>query len=168
MLLRDFITELQELHEQEIKLNSVEPEVVIHTYRQTDSIGNFEYSGTSTKIIIEPQGKNKPVVIYGEDDFEETDPMSLVDFDLKNDFRYQIEIISAYPRVKANIESLWGTQKGRDYILGLAIDDRPGRENSKVKGFPPEIYETINNLMVMHDRTFPKFVPPTKPWDIKI
>lgn len=171
MLLKDLIEELQELRERELKLTSVEPEIVIHMYRQVDSIGNFEYNGTSRNIIVDASGKNKPFVLSGEDDFETTAsplPEDMMEVDSKFDFRYQISLMSDFPRVKANIESLWGTQRGRDCIVGLVVDDRPGRYNSRVKGFPPEIYTCINNLLAIHDRIFPKFIPPTHPWDVKI
>lgn len=171
MLLKDLITYLQELYFTESKLSSSEPEIVIHAYRQVDSLGNYEYSGTSRNINIETQGRNKPLVISYNDDFDSTlspIPDDMQEEDPKMTFKYQIELLSDFPRVQANISSLWGTARGRECICGLLIDDRPGRDNSKVKGFPPEVYVTINNLLLIHDKIFPKLIPPTSPWDVKI
>lgn len=102
------------------------------------------------------------------DDFQATVPQNPQDFaavDRTTDFRYQISLLSDYPRVKASIESLWGSARCREYLFGLVIDNRPGRYNSRVKGFPPIVYEAVNNLCAIHDNAFPKHIPKYGVWD---
>lgn len=168
MLLKDLIRELQDLYFEEVRANvGSEPEVYVDLFRQSDSVGNFEYCGLSKDINIQSSGKSRKIVISAIE-VDDTHISAFGDLEEKPklDFKTEILLLADYPRVKATIESTWGTNKCRQYIHGLLIDDRPGRENSKVQGFPKQVYIVLNNLISIHDEAYPQFVPKSKVWDI--
>jgi len=168
MLLKDFIRELQDIYFEEVRASGAEPEIFIDLFRQSDSVGNFEYCGLAADINVQTSGKTRKIVISAIDidDTQISDFAEMQEEPPKLDVKTEISLLKDYPRVKAIIESTWGTEKGRHYLNGLIIDDRPFRENSKVQGFPKHIYTTLNNLLTLHDETYPKYVPETKLWDI--
>lgn len=86
---------------------------------------------------------------------------------IKKDIRYCLDCLKDYSRIKANIESMWGTNQGRKYIFGLIVDDRD-RPNSKVSGFPATVIEAINILLELHDEFYPAHKPPVSVWDQKL
>ena len=87
-----------------------------------------------------------------------------LDSDKLSNVGYQISLLAKYPRVQANISTLWGTLKGRSLLSGLVVDDRD-RDHSKVQGFPEPILATLTNLLELHDRFYPQFKPSQTVWD---
>ncbi len=57
-----------------------------------------------------------------------------------------------FPHLR-EIDKLWGTPEGRDFIKGLITDSREGTR----VGFPPEQASTIFALLNEHDKRFPQF-----------
>lgn len=82
----------------------------------------------------------------------------------RKSYRYQLALLDQYPRVRANIASTWGTQRGRSVLTGLIIDDR-ARHNHKVQGFPVHILLVLNALLDIHDNRFPQHKPKAEMWD---
>lgn len=173
MLLKELITELLEVYLQEVKKSKgQEPEILIDLFRQTDSAGNFQYCGVSKDIHIQESSKSKKLVISAIDDedthtsgfgfLQEVPETENTKLDVKTEIAFLVD----FPRVKEKIEATWGTLAGRQYLYGLILDDRPGRQNSKVKGFPPNIYAVLINLLALHDEAYPYYVPAVKTWDI--
>lgn len=83
----------------------------------------------------------------------------------RKDVKHYLSCLSDFPRVKSNIETMWGTEQGRKYIYGLIIDNRT-RDNNKVQGFPNSVISAINSLLELHDEFYPKCQPPTNIWDV--
>lgn len=166
MLLKDFIRKLQEVYWDELKNNpDEEPTIVVDVFRQTDNYGNFQYSGTTEDILLHPSGKSSITVISGfqiddthisgfSDLIEDDDPS----FGLDHEVKYQLSLLTTFSRIKNTIESTWGSSKCRKYLWGLIIDDRPGRDKEKAKGFPPQVYAAITNLYSLHDERFPSLI----------
>lgn len=77
---------------------------------------------------------------------------------------YHLSVLDSHPRIKANIESLWGTSRGRKYLTGLILDDR-GRDMSKVQGFSKPVLAALNALLDIHDRNKPDLRPSPTIWD---
>ena len=164
MLLRDLIRKLQELYFEELRNNpdGEEPEIVVDVFRQTDNYGNFQYSGTSDDVELHPSGKSNMFVISGfqVDDTQISGFSDLLEddtgsFGLDSEVKYQLSLLTGFSRIKNIIESTWGSTRCRKYLYGLIIDDRPGRDKSKVKGFPPQTYAAISNLFALHDERYP-------------
>ncbi|MBK1647386.1 hypothetical protein [Rhabdochromatium marinum] len=57
-----------------------------------------------------------------------------------------------YPHLK-QIDELWGTRAGRDFLNELIIDNRDDTR----QGFPLEHAKTIFDLLIEHDKMFPQF-----------
>lgn len=64
--------------------------------------------------------------------------------------------------IQANLDYSYATKDYRIYITQLLNDSRDGQR----QGFPPNIAKHLFNLLLEHDREFPQFVPPLKPWEI--
>ncbi len=109
-------------------------------------------------------------VLYALDahqDWQDTQPDPVEpDPNQVQDVKYQISLLKDFPRVQSMLERVWGTKRGRDYIHGLVLDSREDRYHSKVQGFPEHVYETIANLLAIHDGLFPEHKPPQQPWDV--
>ena len=86
---------------------------------------------------------------------------------LLRNFSYQLNKLKEYPRVQANVASAWGTQRGREVLVGLLVDDRD-RHATKVQGFPEHIVITLSALLDLHDTRFPQHKPKQQPWDWNI
>lgn len=170
MLLKELIRDLQDLYFHEVKANpGSEPEIYVDLFRQSDSSGNFQYSGLSKDINIQSPGNSRRIIISAiEVDDTHISGFGDIEDEVKPklDFKTEILLLVDYPRVKATIESTWGTIKCRQYIHGLLIDDRPGRQNSKVQGFPKKVYDALTNILSLHDSAYPQYVPRSKLWDI--
>lgn len=165
MLLRDLIRKLQELYFEELRNNPDEPEVVVDVFRQTDNYGNFQYSGTSEDVELHPSGKSNVFVISGfqVDDTQISGFSDLLEddvgsFGIDAEVKYQLSLLTNFSRIKNIIESTWGSARGRKYLHGLIIDDRPGRDKTKAKGFPAQTYAAISNLFALHDDRFPEYI----------
>lgn len=61
-------------------------------------------------------------------------------------------LYQAFPHLR-EIDKLWGTRDGRDFIKTLLNDSRDGAR----QGFSMENASTILALLVEHDEIFPQF-----------
>lgn len=105
-------------------------------------------------------------MVSREINWQDTEPGALADPErLRFNRRVQLDRLAQYPRVQANVLSTWGTSRGRETLTGLLVDDRD-RFNSKVQGFPPEVYAALDNLLELHDLRFPQHKPKRDIWDI--
>lgn len=82
-----------------------------------------------------------------------------------NNISFQLAQLSSYPRVQNKIITNWGTDKGRNTIVGLLVDDRD-RHNNKVQGFPESVIKTLGLLLELHDKHFKQYKPEEKLWDV--
>lgn len=99
--------------------------------------------------------------------WQDTEPGEYADPErVKLNLTHQLNQLDEYPRVKANVASTWGTQRGRTVLVGLLVDDRD-RCNSRVQGFPEHIYITLDALLELHDLRFPQYKPKDLLWDIQ-
>lgn len=99
-------------------------------------------------------------------DWQDTEPGPLLTQEqLRLNRKHQLEVLAPYPRVQANVLSTWGTRRGRETLAGLLVDDRD-RFNSRVKGFPAQVYTALDNLLELHDIRFPQHKPKSDIWDI--
>jgi hypothetical protein len=167
MLLRDLIRKLQDLYFEGLRNNpnNDEPEIVVDVFRQTDNYGNFQYSGTSEEIDLHQSGKAGVFVISGfqVDDTQISGFSDLIEddastFGIDHDVKHQLSLLSNFTRIKENIQATWGSDRCRKYLHGLLVDDRPGRDKTKVKGFPAQTYAAISNLYAIHDERFPQYI----------
>jgi hypothetical protein len=61
-------------------------------------------------------------------------------------------LFAAYPHIR-QLDELWGTRDGREFITRLLNDTRDGTR----RGFPSDHAKTIVRLLLEHDRAFPQF-----------
>jgi len=64
-----------------------------------------------------------------------------------------------FPHIKSKLEWMWGTKECRKYLLSLKISDRPRN------GFPFAILIAIDDLIELHDITYPQWRPIDTVWD---
>jgi hypothetical protein len=58
---------------------------------------------------------------------------------------YPAHIEQGFPRILAKIVALWGKPALDDFLSGLMVSDRPGRQ-----GFPPDAAMEIFRLSMLH------------------
>ena len=58
---------------------------------------------------------------------------------------YPAHLEQNFPRILAKIVALWGTPVLDDFLSGLMVSDRPGRQ-----GFPPDAAMEIFRLSMLH------------------
>lgn len=63
-------------------------------------------------------------------------------------------IAARFPHIARNLRAKWGSRAFRDYVDGLFIDTRGGRQ-----GFPSEILFALFDLRERHEKEFPRCVP---------
>jgi hypothetical protein len=132
-------------------------EVISNAYVSI-KVGMPEFNLDDALDILEPFVKeNTPGA------FDDTVPGELEKARVE-DVGYHISLLEKYSRVKASIESMWGTERCRKYLVGLVIDDRD-RPNSKVQGFSPEVLTTLSTLLELHDKFYPQHKPKQNLWD---
>lgn len=61
-------------------------------------------------------------------------------------------LFETYPHLR-QIDELWGTRDGRQFLTRLLNDTRDGTR----RGFPAEHARTIVRMLLEHDRAFPEF-----------
>jgi len=106
-------------------------------------------------------------LIVSKNAWLDTEPGEFADPErLRKNLKHQLKQLEQYPRVQQNIATTWGTERGRPVLVGLIVDNRD-RPNSKVQGFPAEIYTVLNNLLELHDENFSQYKPRLQPWDIQ-
>lgn len=65
-----------------------------------------------------------------------------------------------FPRIHDQLERVWGTSAGEEYLDKLILDERGDRS-----GFPVSVMEAILILQRLHFKNFGTFRP-RQPWDI--
>jgi hypothetical protein len=58
---------------------------------------------------------------------------------------YPVHLEQGFPRILAKIVALWGKPSLEDFLSGLMVSDRPGRQ-----GFPPDVAMEIFRLSMLH------------------
>ncbi|MGC1519161.1 MAG: hypothetical protein WA787_10375, partial [Azonexus sp.] len=56
-----------------------------------------------------------------------------------------VHLEQGFPRILAKIVALWGKPSLEDFLSGLMVSDRPGRQ-----GFPPDVAMEIFRLSMLH------------------
>ncbi len=79
-------------------------------------------------------------------------------------FAELIAAISQYTNVKNKIEINWGTRFCREYLDDLCLDTRC--DVVPRQGFQFESLLAIEDLLDLHDKTFPQFILRKDTWDL--
>ena len=58
---------------------------------------------------------------------------------------YPVHLEQGFPRILAKVVELWGQPALEDFLSGLMVSDRPGRQ-----GFPPDVAMEIFRLSMVH------------------
>jgi hypothetical protein len=66
-----------------------------------------------------------------------------------------LDSIGEYTNVKNKIELTWGTREGRAYLDDLCLDTRC--EAIPRQGFKFDALLAIEDMLELHDKTFPQF-----------
>ena len=68
--------------------------------------------------------------------------------------------LGSFPHIQRKLDLVWGTEFGRPYLFELLHPERIGR-----KGFPFDVLLAVQDLLELHDQTFPHFKPRDATWD---
>ena len=145
-----------------------------------DTLGDYAaaVAGLKSEMVTPDQVYDKArssLIAYYNDVLDETEDttnknktdivsIKLTPLVVERDVKYLLSCLDKFPRVKSNVETMWGTQAGRKYIFDLVIDNRD-RGIARVAGFSSDVIESISALLELHDEIFPKLKPKPGIWD---
>jgi hypothetical protein len=61
--------------------------------------------------------------------------------------------LNTYPHIARRLDSMWGSQEARDFMMDLLTDSRDGGR----QGFDPSVASAILSLLDKHDHSYPQF-----------